>query len=180
MTNKIFITGSNKIDKLEYAKRIVSRNDDLSISQSFTNDEKYKDSVTDDYIYYLDLKDIDLSYKNNAFLFINAKDNIYTGITFDSFYNEDIFCLDIKEFNSIPDYIFSQNDILVIWLDTKIKGRDKSNDDDIFATKHLIEKIDKLNVMYFLDEDPDKVVDKIIEYIEGNEETKQTLLEENY
>ena len=72
---KIFITGSNKINKFDYAKAIMDKDDDLSISQVFTNDEKYKD-ITNEYVYYLDPIDIDLSYKNNAFLFINAKDMI--------------------------------------------------------------------------------------------------------
>ena len=179
MTTKIFIIGSNKIDKMSFARQITELDDDLSISQIFTNDESYKDS-TNDHIYYLSPNDIDLSYKNNAFLFIVAKDLIYTGITFDSFYNEDIFCLSIEEFNSIPNYIFEHNDILIVWLDTKINGRDKTNENDILATKHLIEKIDSLNILYFLDESEETVANIVIEYLEGDPETKQNILEENY
>ena len=179
MAIKIFITGSNKIDKLEYAKALENVDDDLSISQIFTNDEQYKDS-TNEYMYYLDPTDIDLSYKNNAFLFITAKDMIYTGITFDSFYNEDIFCVGIEELNAIPNYIFEYNDILIVWLDTKINGRDKTNDSDVQATKHLIERLDSLNVLYFLDETPENVTNVIMQYLEGDQETKQKILEENY
>ena len=179
MMTKIFITGSNKINKFDYAKAIMDKDDDLSISQVFTNDEKYKD-ITNEYVYYLDPIDIDLSYKNNAFLFINAKDMIYNGITFDSFYNEDIFCIGIDELNSIPNYIFEYNDILVVWVDTKIHGRDKENESDILATKHLIERLDSLNTIYFLDETPEKVANVVLEYLEGDNDTKQRILEENY
>lgn len=181
MTTKIFITGSNKIDKLKYAKKIEELDDDLSISQIFSNDESLKNSYYDEYRYYLDSTDIDISYKNNAFLFISCNDSsIYSGITLDSFYNEDIFCMSINEFNNIPDYIFENNDILVIWLDTKVLGKDKSNKDDIMSSKHLIEKIDKLNVLYFLDEDENIVGNTVISYLEGDYNEKQKILEENY
>lgn len=179
MATKIFITGSNKIDKMQYAKALINVDDDLSISQVFTNDESFKDS-TNEYVYYLNPTDIDLSYKNNAFLFINAKDMIYNGITFDSFYNEDIFCVGIDELNSIPDYIFEYNDTLIIWVDTKINGRDTTNEQDIFATKHFIEKLNSLNVLYFLDETPEDVAKTILCYLEGDADTKQKILDENY
>lgn len=179
MMTKIFITGSKEIDKLSLAKKIISKDDDLSISQTFTNEEEYKDSVGDDYMYYLDPKDIDLAYKNNAFLYISAHDLLYHGITLDSFYNEDIFCMNLSEFNDIPDYIFNYNDVLVIWLDTKSKKRN-IKDEDVMASKYMIEKLDKINVMYFLDEDYDDIVDVIMQYLMGDPDTRQKLLDENY
>lgn len=181
MTTKIFITGLEKIDKIIVAKAIVNLDDDLSISQRFTNDVSYKDSPYDEYVFYLDSADVDISYKNNAFLFITANDMMYTGITLDSFYNEDVFCMNIQEFNNIPDYIFEINDILVVWLDTKINSsKDKDNKDEIMATKHFLEKIEKLCVLYFLDEDESDIANVVLEYLEGDEETKQRILEENY
>lgn len=179
MTTKIFITGLNKIDKLIYAKQIAILDDDLSISQRFTNDINYKNSPYDEYVFYLDSADVDISYKNNAFLFITANDLLYTGITLDSFYNEDIFCMNISEFNNIPDYIFNINDILVVWLDTRINPKDKANINDILGVKHFLEKIEKLQVLYFLDEDPIKVANIILSYLEGTEEEKQQILQEN-
>lgn len=179
MMTKIFITGSKDIDKLSLAKKIVERDDDLSISQTFTNNEESKDSVGDDYMYYLDPKDIDLAYKNNAFLYIAAEDLLYHGITLDSFYNEDIFCMNLSEFNNIPDYIFNYNDVLVIWLDTKLSKRN-SKDEDVMASKYIIEKLDKINIMYFLDEDYNDVIEIIMEYLMGDVETRQKLLDENY
>lgn len=180
MTTKIFITGLEKIDKLVFAKAIVVIDDDLSISQRFTNDIEYKDSPYDEYIFYLDSADVDISYKNNAFLFITASDMLYTGITLDSFYNEDVFCMNICEFNNVPDYIFEINDILVVWLDTKIQMKDKDNLDEIMGIKHFVEKIEKLNVLYFLDETPEKVAQVVLEYLESDAEGKERILEENY
>ena len=181
MTTKIFLTGLNKVDKIIFAKAIIDLDDDLSISQRFTNDIAYKDSPYDEYIFYLDSVDVDISYKNNAFLFINANDMLYTGITLDSFYNEDVFCMNITEFNNIPDYIFDINDIIVVWLDTKINSvKDKDNKEELFGIKHFLERIEKLNVLYFLDDTPENVANVVLKYLASNEEEKQKILEENY
>lgn len=181
MTTKIFLTGLNSIDKIVFAKAIVDLDDDLSISQRFTNDVKFKDTPYDEYIFYLDSVDVDISYKNNAFLFINANDTLYTGITLDSFYNEDVFCMNITEFNNVPDYIFEINDILVVWLDTKInKTKDKENKEELLGIKHFLERIEKMNVLYFLNETPENVANVVLKYLESSFEDKQKILDENY
>lgn len=177
---KIFIIGLNNIDKLKYAKAIENLDDDLSISQRFTNDTGYKDMPYDEYTFYLDSMDVDISYKNNAFLFMSSKDMVYSGITLDSFYNEDIFCMNINEFNNIPDYIFEMNDILVVWLDSKTNAKDKETKEELFGIKHFLERIDKLNTLYFLNENEENVAKVILNYLESNEEGKQKILEENY
>ena len=73
---KIFIVGSDNIDKLSLADTLIEKNDDLSIGSHFTNDKEYKGSVNDNYIYYLSTQDIDLTYKNNFILFINTNNFI--------------------------------------------------------------------------------------------------------
>ena len=75
MILKIFVTGDSSIDKLEIAKKIVEKNDDFSIAPKFTNDISRKDKIGDDYVYYMDNVDVDLSYKNNAFLYVKTDDN---------------------------------------------------------------------------------------------------------
>ena len=106
MTNKIFITGPHSVEKLDIAKYLSEINDNLSIGNRFTNDPEYKDSGEDNYIYYLSTQSIDLTYKNNFVLFVDTNNYISTGITMDSYYNNDIFVMELNEFNNISDNIF--------------------------------------------------------------------------
>ena len=177
MILKIFIIGDKSIDKLDIGKRIVEKNDDFSIASKFTNDIEHKDKIGDDYVYYMDSVDVDLSYKNNAFLCVRTDTYITTGITLDSFYNNDIFCLDIYDFNSIADYIIYSYDTIVVWVDAK-KHR-KMNDEDVAGVNHLVERTSKLNTLYFLDESPEKIADVVLEYLNGTIDERQRILEEN-
>lgn len=177
MILKIFITGDKSIDKLEIAKKIVEKNDDFSIAPRFTNDVEHKDKIGDDYVYYMDSVDVDLSYKNNAFLYVKTDNYVTTGTTLDSFYNNDIFCVDIYEFNSIADYVIYSYDTLLIWVDTKKKR--KMTDEDTANAAHLEERASDISTLYFLDEDSDHIVDVILEYLNGSLEDRQRILEEN-
>ena len=183
MGNKIFITGPKNIDKLSLAKKIVERDDDLTIASRFTNDLQYKDVADDMYLYYLSTQDIDLTYKNNFVLFVNTDKYISSGITMDVFYNSDIFCMSMCEFNNISESIFNNesNDILVIWLDTK---NTKSNDnisEDICESGFLMSRLDESNLkyLYFIDESDESIIDTIFEYLEGDEEIRKNILKDN-
>lgn len=177
MILKIFVTGDSSIDKLDIAKKIIKKNDDLSIAPKFTNDISHKDKIGDDYIYYMDSVDVDLSYKNNAFLYAKTENYITTGITLDSFYNNDVFPISIYEFNTIADCILYSYDSLIIWVDTK-KHR-KSNDEDSQSVDHLIERTNELTTLYFLDEEPEHIAETVINYINGTIEERQNIIEEN-
>ena len=50
----------------------------------------------------------------------------------------------------------------------------------MFGIKHFLERIDKLNTLYFLNENEENVAKVILNYLESNEEGKQKILEENY
>ena len=181
---KIFIVGSDSIDKLSLADVLIEKNDDLSIGSHFTNDKEYKDSVNDNYIYYLSTQDIDLTYKNNFILFINTNNYISEGITLDTFYNNDIFIMSPQDFNNISGSIFKESyDILIVWLDTNYsKGNDKLNK-DIIESRFLEQRLqdEKLNYVYFFNEENDFISDVILEYIDCNdpERKNQILLENN-
>lgn len=177
MILKIFIVGDETIDKLEIAKRLCEKNDDLSIAPKFTSDLAYKDISYNDHLYYMDNNEVDLSYKNNAFLCINTNGYISTGVTLDSFYNNDIFYLDINEFNSISDFILYSHDSLVIWVDSK-KQRE-NNEESVVAVSHFMERIQNLLSMYFLYEDTNYIVETIIKYLTVSFEERQEILQEN-
>ena len=172
MNKKIFITGPNNIDKLSIAKLLVEKNDDLSIAERFTNNDEYINKENDEYIYYLSTQEIDLSYKNNAMLFVNTENYISIGITLDSYYNNDICIMSLCEFNNISDVIFKSelNDIIVIWLDSDVK--ETLNKQDLNESQFLEERLSldsNIKYMYFYNEDPEYIVNTILEYYDGDE-----------
>ena len=177
MILKIFIVGEKSVDKLSVAKRLCEKNDDLSIAPKFTSDHLLSDIEYNDHLYYMDNAEVDLSYKNNAFLCIDTNGYISTGVTLDSFYNNDVFFLEIAEFNSISDHILFSHDSLVIWLDCK-KNR-KDDEEDTATICHFIERTQSLLTMYFLDEDTEHIVDTILEYLSSSIEDRQKILDEN-
>ena len=178
MILKIFVTGDSSIDKLEIAKKIVEKNDDFSIAPKFTNDISRKDKIGDDYVYYMDNVDVDLSYKNNAFLYVKTDDNyITTGVTLDNFYNNDVFYLDIYDFNSISDSIIYSYDSLLVWVDTKRQR--KITEEDSQNANHLIERANELTTLYFLDESAEHISDIVVRYLNGTIEERQNIVEEN-
>lgn len=174
---KIIIIGINKINKIDIAKYIIEHNDELSIVPSFTSDEYYKNKISEDYIYYLNPNTIDLSYKNNAFLFIETKDYISKGITCDDFYNNDILCLSLENFNNIIDKELETNENIIIWVDTKFHGSENITN-EINETKYVLQRLENYNYMYFLDESNELINEVIYKYINSNEEVRKLLREE--
>ena len=175
---KIIITGIDSINKIELAKYIISKDDELSICPTFTSDDEYIGKISDNYIYYLNPNIIDLSYKNNSFIYISTENYISNGITIDDFYNNDIICLSTKNFNKIINDVFEKHDCLIVWVDSKFHEGINSKE-ELTEIKYLEEIISKQKYLYFIDEDFDIISDIILKYITGTEETKSKILEEN-
>lgn len=177
---KIIITGAKHINKMDLAKIIISKDDDLSIGSTFSSKSELKDMLSENYVSFMNNDEINLCLKNNVLLYIMTdNNNVSTGVTLDSFYNNDIFVMNIEEFNSIPENTLSKHDIIVIWLDTKFKDVNVNIESDIAETKYLLERLDYTNYMYFLDEDYNDVSNTIIEYINADDERKEELMQEN-
>ncbi len=176
MNLKTFIVCLDKEKALNVAKDIVRINDELSIIPRFTTNMEYKDEVNENYIYYLDVNTVNLSYKNNALLYIKTNKYISSGITIDDFYNNDICYLTIEEFNSIPEIIFKKYDILVVWIDTKTHKAISNS--DLIEINYFNTFITTINYLYFLENETD-IHNTILEYIFGDEGKRNYLLEEN-
>ena len=173
---KIFIVCINKNTSLEIAKNIVENNDDLSIIPLFSTDVSYKNEINENYINYLNVNTVNLSYKNNALLYILTNNYISYGITLDDFYNNDIAYMDIKEYNNIPDVIFNKYNILTIWVDSK-----KHNHLDYITNielKYFNERLKNVDYMYFIDND-NSIYNVISKYYESNEDERIQLIKEN-
>ena len=176
MNLKTFIVCLDKEKALNVAKDIVKINDELSIIPRFTTNTEYKDEVNENYIYYLDVNTVNLSYKNNALLYIKTNKYISSGITIDDFYNNDVCYLTVEEFNSIPEIIFKKYDILVVWIDTK--NHKTISNSDLIEINYFNTFITTINYLYFL-EDEKNIHNTILDYILGDEEKRKYLLEEN-
>lgn len=176
MNLKTFIVCLNKDKSLNIAKDIIKINDELSITPQFTTDIKYKDEINENYIYYLDVNTVNLSYKNNALLYIKTDKYISSGITIDDFYNNDICFMTIEEFNSIPEIIFKKYDILIVWID--IKNNESVTNSDLIEINYFNSFITSTNYLYFLETEKE-IHNTILEYIFGEEEQRKYLLEEN-
>lgn len=172
---KIIITGISTIDKLAIAKKIVEINDNISIVPKFTTDEVACAEFNSNYLYYLSVNDANLAYKNNALIYINTENYISKGITFDDMYNNDVACVDLMDFNNIPDRYFYEMDIIIVWIDSSKERPSKS---EIYEVKCLEDRLKNFKYMYFVNESPDLVASKIVQYI-NNFEKRQELLEEN-
>lgn len=176
MNLKTFIVCLDKNNSLNIAKDIIRTNDELSITPQFTTDVKYKDEINENYTYYLDVNTVNLSYKNNALLYIKTDKYISSGITIDDFYNNDICFMTVEEFNSIPEIIFKKYDILIIWIDTK--NHKSITNSDLIEINYFSSFITSVNYLYFLETEKE-IHNTILDYIFGDEEQRKYLLEEN-
>lgn len=173
---KIFIVCLDKEISLNVSKNIVENNDDLSIIPIFSTNSSYKNEVNENYTYYLNVNTVNLSYKNNALLYIITDNYISYGITLDDFYNNDIAYMNIEEYNNIPDVIFNKYNILTIWIDSK-KHKFLDNQTNI-ELKYFNERIKNNDVMYFMDNDTG-IYQIIDDYINADEDTRIQLLKDN-
>lgn len=171
---KIFIIGHTNIDTLEVGLALQSKNDDLNIAPSFSSNLTADDHIP--HRYYLDKETINISYKNNALLYVYTDDNESVGMTYDDYYNNNVFCMSIHSFNIIPDIIFNDKyDTLIVWVDS---SKEKPSDSDICDIPYIEERLVSLNYLYFCNEDIDIITNIINEYICGDDDTRSKLLYE--
>jgi len=174
MNTKVIITGTHNVNKNQLALRLTELNDNLSIMPTFTTDVDYE-GINEIFNYKIDLNTIYLSYKNNALLYVNTINNISTGVTLDDYYNNDICIIDVSDFNMISDKQLSENDILIVWIDSKYNKKT-----DIQEIKYLQQRLTKYNYLYFLEsENINDIADVILEYLNSPEEVKIEILENN-
>ena len=175
MNLKVFIVCLDKEYSLHIAKSLVYKNDELSIAPTFTTNPS-ENIINENYKIYLDVNTVNLSYKNNALLYIKTNQYISSGITTDDFYNNDICIMNIDEYNLIPEYVFNKYDILTVWIDTKNHGSLQNS--DLIEIRYFSSFIENVPYIYFLDTESN-IEDTILDYIKGNEEERKCILEDN-
>ena len=176
MNLKTFIVCLYEDKALNVAKDIIKTNDELSIIPRFTTNTEYKNEVNENYVYYLDVNTVNLSYKNNALLYLKTDKYISSGITIDDFYNNDICYMTIEQFNLISDKFINENNILVIWLDES--NNHKISKDEMTEINYMQERLNNMKYLYFLNDSHKKICSVILEYLNSDEDRQQQLLEE--
>jgi hypothetical protein len=171
---KLFIlepTFSNK--SIILAEKLHEINNELKICPIYSSLQSNESK----HIEYMKIEEINLSFKNNALLYIDYNNNDITCITIDNFYNNDLIPIKLHEFNNIINAYL--NDILVIWLDCN-NSKDINKKElrkNITATKHLLETIDNNNIkyLYFLKEDINDIANVIDKYLNSGDEIKKEI-----
>ncbi len=170
---KIYIIGHSNIDTLEIGLALQSKDDSITVSPRFTtNNEEISE-----YKYFLDKETVNISYKNNAIITITTNDNESNGILYDDYYNNDIFCMNLSEFNIMPDKLFNDTtdvDVIVVWVDSS-SNVPKS---DVHEVEYLEERLANINYLYFCNEKIDNIISVIIDYIYGDNDKREQLLKD--
>lgn len=172
---KIIIAGSECANNYNIAKELQMLNDDLMIAPMFSTSHALKGKISDDFIYYMAPEEVELSYKNDAFMWVRSKDDCSTGVTKPDMYTSHIFVMSYAEFNNMSNPVleeFLNDDGVICFLDTK-----NNNVEDKVESKFACERIYESPYLYFLDEDTDYIVKNIIDYMSANEHKRKRIAE---
>lgn len=170
METKIFILSPSHIDSTKHI-------DLLKVALNKSAASKVCSDYIDDYKH-MDILEFQLAIKNNSMLYSFYKDERTYGITLDEFYKANIFDLSIKEFNCISENLLGRYDILVVWLDESKHNNDDALSEDIIETNFLVERLDYVNYLYFLNEKPEDVSRIVEKYCMSNQDERNKILQE--
>lgn len=164
----------------DVALKLISINNDLNICKKHSSNKIYENH-TSELFEYMNIDDINLSFKNNSLLFITYLNEEIHCLTTDNYYNGDIVCAKYSDFNNIISKYLG--DVVIIWLDNSShkKNIDKKQlHKDIVQVQYLETSIknNNLNYLYFLNDTVDNITNVINNYINGSEEERNKILEE--
>ena len=164
MDNKIFIIYHDETILEDLVNEIFEASNEINISDKFTTDNQAIKNGRPYSYYYLPTLEVNKAIKNNYVLYVLTNNYVSNGITIDNFYNNDIFILTYKEYNTISDLIFNKHNILTIWIDSK-DGKYK----DIFNDINFVEKrLENVPYKYFLKGENNEIVETILNYLDIN------------
>lgn len=172
---KIYIIGHNNIDTYAVGLKLQELNDGLSVSSKFTTNP----NNINEYHYYLDKETVNISYKNNSLITVVTNDNESIGITYDDYYNNDIFCMSLVEFNMLPDKILKEENLenitnLVVWVDSS----DNVDKSDIEEASYVEARLENLTYLYFCNEQYDQIAEILYKFLRADDFEQQQILEE--
>lgn len=175
-TMNILIVGAEKTDKYAIAKELQALDDDMMIAPVFTTDLRMKNYISDDFIYYMPSEEAELSYKNDAFMWVCSDDSRSLGVTKTDMYNANIFVMSFANFNNISNPTLKEllDDGIICFIDSIANNSEVDFRESVFAC----ERIYASPYIYFLDDDVSVVVNTLLAYISGDAEERERIVEE--
>lgn len=174
---KIIIVGTDINEGISVAKAIQDMNDDLQIAPVFTTDLTMRGKTAEAY-YYMSHEEIELSYRNNAFMWVRTTPFVTNGVTMSDMYTSNIFAMTYGDFNNISNPVFNElynnddNKCLILVLDnTNVKKKEE----DLLEAKGAYERIYNNEYLYFLNSTITEVAEYVLKYIASNEEERKLL-----
>ena len=177
---KTFIIGTDNTKKSVYdiSNRLVGLNNDLDICRSFAvSKSENEEEEIGQYAYFLEEEEVIIAHKNDALIYLSFYDKAVEGITIDEFMNSDIIPIKHEHFNDIADP-FLEDKVLLVLIDSKNNSDTKKKDQVEFNL--IYERSDSMNLplLYFYDDEED-IVDIVYEFMIGDDETREKILDEN-
>lgn len=173
---KILIVGAEKTDKYAIARELQTVDDDMTLAPVFTTDLRMKHHITDDFIYYMPSEEVELSYKNDAFMWVCSDDNKSVGVTKTDMYNANIFVMSFANFNNISNPLLQEvlDDGVICFVDST----SDNTDIDIKESAFACERIYASPYIYFLNDNVSAIVNTLLAYINGDADERERIAEE--
>lgn len=172
---KILIIGTSGNETLkDIAVRLQNANDDLVIAPIFTTKLEMKGKVSID-SYYMSNEEVELSYKNNAFMWVRTHDNYSNGVTMPDMYNSSLFIMSYADFNNMSNPVMAELEKDGLVLCVIDNAGTKKSDEDILESQSAFERIYEHPYMYFLDEKPHNIVNTIMKYLVADPDEREAI-----
>lgn len=174
---KLIIIGTDINEGISVAKALQDTNDDLQIAPVFTTDLNMRGKTAEVY-YYMSHEEVELSYRNNAFMWVRTMPSVTNGVTMADMYTSNIFAMTYGDFNNISNPVLNElyndddNECLIVVLDNT---NTKKSEEDLLEAKGAYERIYNSEYLYFLDNTVSEVVENVLKYIASDKEERKSL-----
>lgn len=174
---KVLFIGLDTNKLYEAAKLLQSVNDNLDIAPTFTTELSMKGHITENFIYYMPLKEVELAYKNNAFFWVCSNKHVSHGLTLNDYYRSDILVIDFYGISNISEpslKMLMKDGVVVVHLDSKTEKHTK---EDIIESKFALQRLEQCDMLYFCDDAPKVIVKTVIDYMNADNEKRIGIIE---
>lgn len=176
---KIIIISTHTKDGLQIAKALQEANDDMLIAPVFTTSLQMR-GKTGEVLYYMPNEEVELGYRNNAFMWVHTNPDCTMGVTMPDMYSSNIFVMTYGDFNNISNPVLNElmnneeEELLLVVLDD---SKSKKTDDELREARSAYERIDMCKYLYFLDEPVHNASECILKYIVSDEEEREKIID---
>ena len=170
---KILLIGTNDSLKESITKGLKKANDDLRVAPVFTTELNMIGRQTKTH-YYMSNEEAELSYKNDAFMWVHTSGTSSHGVTKPDMYESDIFLMNFAEFNNMANPVLQEldkDDLVMCVMDEK----NKKTKEDVLEAANAFERFYEHHYLYFLEEPASFIVDTILKYMIASPEEREKI-----